>query len=263
MPTSILLSLAGKTILVDAGLGAARSICDQGVALTDLDAVFVTHLHSDHYIELGPLIHTAWTAGLTRPLPVYGPPGLKRYWNGFLTSMEDDTQLRIADEGRVDLATLVEIHTIDHGEVARFDDISVRAMRNWHPPIKDSFALRFDGPGKSVCLSGDTAFMDEMASFAKDADLLVHEAMLTEGVDAVVAKVTGDGERLRHHILRSHTAAEDVGRVAKAARVAKLALNHFVPDGLPGFEETDWKVAVRKTWAGPLVIGQDGMRIDL
>ena len=63
MPTSILLQLGGKTILVDAGLGVTRGICDQGVALTDIDMIFITHMHSDHYLELGPIFHTEWTAG--------------------------------------------------------------------------------------------------------------------------------------------------------------------------------------------------------
>jgi hypothetical protein len=106
MPTSILLSLGAGTILVDAGLGVSKAVCDQGVALTALDAILVTHLHSDHYLELGPLLHTAWTAGLNRPVPVYGPPRLAQYWQAFLTSMEDDIALRIADEGRPDLAGL-------------------------------------------------------------------------------------------------------------------------------------------------------------
>jgi ribonuclease BN (tRNA processing enzyme) len=102
-----------------------------------------------------------------------------------------------------------------------------------------------------------------MADFAKGADLLVHEALLTDGVDALVAKVPNGDDRLRTHILRSHTAAEDVGRIARDAGVARLALNHFVPDGLPGFAEADWEAAVRKTWHGPLVLGRDGIRIEL
>ncbi len=79
MPTSMLMRLAGKTIVVDAGLGVTRGICDQGVALTDIYLIVITHLHSDHYLELGPLLHTAWTAELNRPVPVIGPKGLSTY----------------------------------------------------------------------------------------------------------------------------------------------------------------------------------------
>ena len=112
MPTSSVLSLAGQWAVVDCGLGVTRGIVDQGLQLKDLSLIFITHLHSDHYLELGPLIHTAWTAGLKTAVRVWGPSGLTRYWQGFLTSMQDDIKTRIEDEGRPDLATLVSIHVI-------------------------------------------------------------------------------------------------------------------------------------------------------
>mgnify|MGYP006304144907 CR=1 FL=1 len=76
MPTASLVSIGGRRIVVDCGLGVTRGLCDQGMALADLDLIVVTHLHSDHYLELGPLLHTAWTAGLKRPVRVFGPEGL-------------------------------------------------------------------------------------------------------------------------------------------------------------------------------------------
>jgi len=263
MPTSILLRLAGRTILIDAGLGVTRAVCDHGVKLTEIDMIFVTHLHSDHYLELGPLLHTAWTAGLHRPVPIYGPEGLQAYWRSFLASMNFDIALRIEDEGRPDLSSLVDFRPLAEGPVADLDGLSVRALRNDHPPIEDSYALRIEAGGKSVVLSGDTAYLPAMIPFARGAEILVHEAMLLEGVDALLASVPNGGERLRQHILRSHTSAEDVGRIATGAGVGHLALNHFVPDGLPGFGEARWHDAVRKTWSGPLTIGRDGLTLSL
>ena len=261
MPTSMLLRLGGKTILIDAGLGVTRGICDQGVPLTGIDMIFVTHLHSDHYLELGPLLHTAWTAGLNRPVPVFGPVGLDSYWAAFQQAMDFDIALRIRDEGRCAFAPLAQISVLR--DTARFDGITVRAMRNIHPPITDSYALRFDAGGLSVVLSGDTAYMPEMADFARGADLLVHEAMLRDGVEALCARMTNGDGRLRDHILRSHTDAADVGRIAADAGVKQLALNHFVPDGDPDFTDAHWTAAVRKHWSGPLYLGKDGMVISL
>ena len=263
MPTCSLLRLAGKTMLIDAGLGAARAVCDEGVPLTGIDLIVVTHLHSDHYLELGPLLHTAWTAGLTRPVPVIGPAGLREYWDAFLASMAFDIDLRIADEGRVPLSPLADLSVIAPGTIHDDGALRIEAIRNHHPPIEDSFALRVTGAGRSVVLSGDTAPFDGWEAFCAGADLLVHEAMLEAGVDAVIANLKHADPRLRDHILRSHTAAEEVGRLANAAGVKALALNHFVPDGMPGFEEDDWTRAVRTAWSGPLHIGRDGMRIDL
>ena len=262
MPTSVLCRMGGRTVLVDAGLGAARGVCDQGVALTGIDAIVITHLHSDHYLELGPLLHTAWTGGLTRPVPVIGPRGLADYWRHFLSSMAFDVDLRIADEGRVPLAPLADIREIREGEVWS-DGLRIEAIRNNHPPIEDSFALRLTAGERTVVLSGDTAPFDGWEAFCAGADLLVHEAMLTTGVEALVASLPTGDDRLRDHILRSHTDAAEVGRLAREAGVGALALHHRVPDGFPGCAAEDFAAAVRRQWTGPLHIGEDGLRIPL
>lgn len=263
MPTSILLQLGNKTILVDAGLGVTRAICDQGVDLTQIDMIFVTHLHSDHYLELGPLLHTAWTVGLKHRIPIYGPEGLGDYWRSFLQSMKFDIALRIEDEGRNDLSNLAEIRPLSTGVVWKDGGLTVEAMLNEHPPITESYALRFQHGDKTVVLSGDTAYMPEMADFAAKADVLVHEAMLLDGVDMLVARVANGDDRLRQHILRSHTSAQDAGRIATEAGVGTLVLNHFVPDGFPGVSEDDWITDARQAWGGPLVIAKDGTKVEL
>ena len=83
MPTAHLLHLEGCPIIIDCGLGVARGLIDQGVALKDIRHIFITHLHSDHYLELGPLLHTAWTAGLTRLCRYTDLPGLMPIGRGF------------------------------------------------------------------------------------------------------------------------------------------------------------------------------------
>ncbi len=259
MPTSNLLHMGGKRVLIDAGLGCTRGICDAGVPLTDIDAIIITHLHSDHYLELGPLFHTAWTAGLNRPVPVIGPAGLHTYWAGFLASMEADISLRIEDEGRCPLAPLAELSVLSDEAPFALGGITVTAMRNMHPPIHDSYALRFDANGQRIVISGDTAYMPEMVDFAAGADILVHEAMLVEGVEALVARMANGDARLRTHILRSHTSARDVGRVAQAAGVKQLALTHMVPDGDPDFTEDHWRAEVREHYKGRLHISADGL----
>ena len=262
MPAALLLRMGGKTVLVDAGLGAARGVCAQGVALPEIDLIVVTHLHSDHYLELGPLLHTAWTGGLTRAVPVIGPKGLAAYWTHFLAAMEDDIALRIADEGRVPLAPLADIREIGAG-VIWSDGLTITAHLNHHPPIAESYALRLEADGRSVVFSGDTAPHPGWVDVCRGADLLVHEAMLGAGVEALVAKLPNQGGRLRAHILNSHTEAAEVGRLATEAGVGALALTHFVPDGLPGAMRSDFEAAVRTTWDGPLHLGEDGLRIPL
>ncbi|MEM6616529.1 MAG: MBL fold metallo-hydrolase [Pseudomonadota bacterium] len=262
MPTAILLEIGDENIVVDCGLGVTRGICDQGLSLTQIDRILITHLHSDHYLEFGPFLHTAWVAGLKRVLPVHGPDGLATYWEHFLSAMEFDVSLRIEDEGRVPLTTIPEIRTLQPGVIVETENLKITAMRNNHPPIVESFALRIESEDRTAVLSGDTAYMGKMAEFAEGADVLVHEAMLIEGVDALVAKTPNGDERLRQHILRSHTSAEDVGRIARDAGVKHLVLNHFVPDGILGFGDDEWMEAARTHWEGPLNLARDGQMFE-
>ncbi|MCA0033507.1 MBL fold metallo-hydrolase [Mesorhizobium sp. B263B2A] len=261
-PSSSLLEIGGRTIVVDCGLGVTRGLVDAGISLKALDLVFITHLHSDHVLELGPLIHTAWTAGLASPVSVFGPPGTGHYWHRFCQAMEFDIEIRIADEGRPDIRDLVSINEFGEGQVLRQSGLKVTALRVDHPPVTDCFALRFDHDGKSAVFSADTAFFPPLADFAEGADILVHEAMLEEGIERLVAR-TGNGARLREHLLASHSFAEEAGRIASDAGVKRLVLNHLIPADDAEIGDADWVAAVRKTWAGDLTIARDGLVVEL
>lgn len=257
-PTSTQVELGGRTIVVDCGLGVTRGVTDAGLSLKALDLIFITHLHSDHVLELGALLHTAWTAGLATPVKVFGPAGLNRYWQGFVQALEFDIEIRIIDEGRPDLREMVEVVEFGEGEVLRDGDLSVTALRVDHPPVTECFALRFEHQGTAIVFSADTAFFPPLADFARGADILLHEAMLEEGVERLVAR-TGNGARLREHLMASHSLAGEAGTIAARAGVGRLVLNHLIPADDPEIGEADWVEAVRKTWNGPLTIGRDGL----
>ncbi|TGQ41229.1 MBL fold metallo-hydrolase [Mesorhizobium sp. M00.F.Ca.ET.216.01.1.1] len=261
-PSSSLLEFGGRTIVVDCGLGVTRGLAEAGVSLKALDLIFITHLHSDHVLELGPLIHTAWTAGLASPVTVFGPPGTGHYWRRFCEAMEFDIEIRIGDEGRPDILDLVSIVEFGEGKIFEEPGLKVSALRVDHPPVSDCFALRFEHAGRSVVFSSDTAFFPPLADFAEGADILVHEAMLEQGIERLVAK-TGNGARLREHLLASHSLAEEAGHIASDAGVRRLVLNHLIPADDPEIGEADWIAAVKKTWDGDLTIARDGLVVGL
>lgn len=260
MPTSSLLQLGGRRIVVDCGLAVTAGIARAGVSLLDVDLIFITHLHSDHILELGPLLHTAWTTGRSQPITVFGPPGTDAYWAAFLDSMAFDARIRVEDEGRVPLVDLVDLRIYGEGEVVG-GDFTVRALRVNHPPVTDCFALRFDA-GRSVTFSADTSYFPPLADFAQGSDVLVHEAMLPDAIEALVTRTNG-GDALRRHLHASHTNASDAGRIALAAGVRHLVLHHLIPADDPAYGPTDWMAAVRAHWTGPLSIGRDGLVIEL
>lgn len=263
MPTSSLCVLDDKPVIVDCGLGVTRALVDQGLALKDLSLIFITHLHSDHYLELGPLLHTAWTAGLKTPVEIFGPVGLDLYLDSFLTSMKADIDLRIVDEGRPDLRPLIRFRSIEEGSILSQNGLEVSAIRTEHPPLIDCFALSFKTDKHHVVFSGDTAPIEAMTTFARDACLLVHEAMLEEALPALVERVGNGDNKLMKHLLRSHTPAESAAKIASKANVKALALFHLIPSDDPAFTQTHWHDAVDGFWSGPLFIGKDGMKIDL
>lgn len=262
-PTATLVSVGERHYVVDCGLGVTRGIVDAGVSLKQLSTILVTHHHSDHNLEFGALIHTAWTAGLGSKVTAYGPPGLKRVWNGLLEAQAFDIATRIADEGRPVLKDLVEI--VEYGEGPVFDDGTVRvtALRNVHPPVTESFALKLEAEGKVVVFSGDTAYLPALADFARGADLLVHEALHGPAVD-VMARRIANATRLKQHLLASHTLAEDAGRIATDAGARHLALHHLVPIDIEyDVTRDDYLKAAATTFAGPITVPVDGQAIEL
>ncbi len=263
MPTSNLIVMNGHRIVVDCALGVTKGVVDQGMALKDLSLIFISHLHSDHYLELGPLLHTAWTAGLKTKVTVYGPKGLDAYWDGFLASMKADIDLRIEDEGRPDLRELLDIRSIDAGTVYESGGLKVSAIRTEHPPLIDCFALSFKTGTRHVVFSGDTAPIEALTDFARGADLLIHEAMLESALPALMERVGNGSDKLMAHWLRSHTFAHDAAKTATHAGVKRLALSHLIPSDDPSYGPKDWQDACADHWSGDLIVGHDGIKIEL
>lgn len=175
MPTANPVCLNGRKIVLYCGVGVIKALVDQGMQPRDLSLIVFSHLHSDHYLELGALLHAAWTAGLKTRGDIYGPAGIDDYWHDFLGSMKADIDLRIADEGRPERRNLVAIHVVDDGIVTGRNGITVSAIRTEHPPLADCSAFSFKTAKVHVVFSGDTAPTDKFADFAQDADLLSNE----------------------------------------------------------------------------------------
>jgi ribonuclease BN (tRNA processing enzyme) len=261
-PTASLLELGNRRIVIDCGLGVSRGLVEAGMALPGLDLVIITHLHSDHVLELGPLLHTAWTAGLKTPVGVWGPKGTQAVWDGFLASLAYDVDLRIDDEGRPDIRDLVHVQEFGEGVLIDSEGLTIEALRVEHPPVAECYAIRVSHAGRVIVFSADTTYFPPLAKFAQGADILVHEAMHPGGVDRLVAR-TGNGDRLKAHLLASHTMAADAGRIATQAHAGHLVLNHLVPADDPQITEADWIRELSATWGGPLTIGRDGLSLPL
>jgi ribonuclease BN (tRNA processing enzyme) len=258
---STLILINDVPYLVDCGYGATKQLLSAGIAVNRLRYVFVTHHHSDHNLEFGPLVYNAWITGIPAHIDAYGPPGMARMAEDYFNYLKFDIDTRIVDEGRPDPRKLVTTHEFDKpGVVMTNDDVKVSACLVPHPPVKPAYAYRFDAKDRSVVISGDTAYAPELAEFAKGADVLVHEVMYLPGIEALIKRLP-NAKRLREHLLVAHTLPEDVGKIAAQAGVKTLVLSHFVPGDDPSITDEQWSEGVRKHFKGRVVVGKDLMEI--
>ncbi|HEU5274863.1 MAG TPA: MBL fold metallo-hydrolase [Xanthobacteraceae bacterium] len=257
-----LIEVNGTRIVLDCGMGVSHQLAEAHVPLTSIKYILISHHHSDHNLEYGNLVYSAWAAGLSTPIHSFGPSGIEAMTKAYWELNRFDVETRIADEGRPDPRKLLIAKDITtDGEVLKTDDFTVTAFRTPHPPITDNFAYKFTTPDGVIVFSSDTEYNPKLAEFAKGADVLVHEALYAPFVDRLVARVK-NGATLGKHLLASHTTTEDVGKIAAAAGVKRLVLSHLVPGDIE-ISDDQWIAGIRKAYSGQVVVAKDLMELAL
>ncbi|HXP74688.1 MAG TPA: MBL fold metallo-hydrolase [Stellaceae bacterium] len=247
-----------RQLLIDAGSGATQRLVSAGSSGRALDAVFLTHLHSDHIVDLFQLVISSWHQGRDRPQRIYGPAGTRRFVDGLMALWRPELEQRIAHELRPSAAALeVEVTEIDEGEVLRIDDVAVRAVAVNHLPVKHAFGFAIEAGGRRAVFSGDTAPCPALAAAAHGADLLVHECFIHGIMRPEPGLRTQAG---LENVARYHTASGEIGKIAAGAQIRCLLLNHFVPTR---FDKDSVLAEVRRDYRGPVLIGEDLMSVDL
>ena len=248
--------------VIDCGMGVSHQLVTAGVPLESVKYIFISHHHSDHNLEYGNLVYNAWATGLSTPIHSFGPKGIEAMTQTYWELNKFDVETRIEDEGRPDPRKLLIAKDItEDGVVLQTPDVKVTAFRTPHPPIVDNFAYKFETPDGTIVFSSDTNYNPKLAEFAEGADVLVHEAIYLPWVDRLVTRVK-NGATLKKHLLESHTAAEDVGRIADAAQVKVLVMSHLVPGELDVTDE-QWSSEARKHFKGRLIVARDLMELTL
>lgn len=241
--------VGNKWFVVDAGRGTTLRIAGTKQDYANLQAVFLTHLHSDHTAGLPDLFITSWQFGRkTRPLELYGPAGTQQLADAMLEFFEYDIHIRrdVMEKHPAAGAT-IKVHTVVEGVVYDDGEVKVTAFAVDHKPVEPAFGYRFDAHGHSIVISGDTRPNDNLVKFAKGADVLIHEAYLPEFFDRV------DTPEVAARLKSYHTSAEDAGAIAARAGVKTLVLTHLIPAG----EEEKFRQRASKTFPGRLIVGKD------
>jgi ribonuclease BN (tRNA processing enzyme) len=261
-PSSNAIVFNNICFVVDTGYGATLKLLDAAISLTTIKYIFITHHHSDHNLELGPLLYNMWVAGLATQVQVFAPRGLKSLLDAYWQSNQFDIEIRMKDEERPDIRTLVIAHEFTAGSVFLDKDVEVAALKNIHPPVIESYALKFKLADKIIVFSGDTAYCPALGEFASNADYLVHEVMYGPAIEALVRR-RKNAAGLKASILSHHTLAEDVGKIASQANVKTLVLNHFVPSDDQTLTDEMWMNAVKTTFSGKIIVGKDLLELPL
>jgi ribonuclease Z len=252
---SILVEAGQKKLLFDCGRGATQRIEQIRIPFTQIDALFLTHLHSDHVVGIPDLWLTGWARGRKVPLEVWGPAGTKDMMSHLKEAFQFDIQIRQQDDKLPARGVDVLARDIEQGLVYDNAGIKVTAFTVDHGQVKPALGYRIDFAGHSVVLSGDTRYSENLIRFSQGADVLIHEVIDPEAFRAKNPSMSE--ERLRA-IAGHHTTAEQAGTIFSRVKPKLAVYSHIVPG-----DTTSLIPLTRKTYSGPLEVGEDLMTIEI
>jgi ribonuclease BN (tRNA processing enzyme) len=262
MTSHVMLS-DGRAYVLDCGLGVTNQFARTGISFTDVHSIFITHHHPDHNIEYGPFLLLGWVQGLPPSVQAFGPPPLAQMTREFLQAYKATIDFWVED---LKVAPLVppEVKEVSApGTIMQNEHVRVAATLVQHPPVRPALAYRFDFPDRSIVFSGDTAPLETVATFAKGADVLVHEAMYVPALEQYIRNRIAKGVPSRfddymNHMKIDHSPVADVGRIAQHAGVKTLVLSHLTP-AIDGIADTAWRDEAAGQFTGEIVVARDLM----
>ena len=243
-----------RAYLVDFGPGVVRraaAAAEKGapqLESTNLKIAFLTHLHSDHTAGYPDLILTPWVMGRTE-LDVYGPEGLEEMTKHVLEAWRRDIEIRSTGlEQRP--ALVVRAHDMKPGVVYQDERVKVTAFRVPHGQWPEAFGYRFDTPGKSIVISGDTSPSEEIVAHCQPCDVLIHEVYSPESVLSMPDYKT--------YRAKYHTSTSELAEIANRTKPGILVIYHTAGRGPHGPIPDDQLLReIEKTYRGKVAIGHD------
>ena len=231
---------AGENIyIVDIGDGSASNLRSWGIPFNKIKSVLLTHLHSDHISDLADLHLASWIMQRRKAkLDVYGPQGVGLVTKGFETAYEPDYFFRNTHHGDqiapLDVAGL-NPHTVDLNQPKIIDEdgLIVTAFEVVHDPVKPALGYRFDYKGRSLVISGDTSYSENLIENSRDVDVLIHEAQANHMINLLrdfnLQRGANLNAKLMEDITTYHTTPVEAAEIANLANVKHLIFYHLTP----------------------------------
>jgi ribonuclease Z len=247
---SILVEAGTEKLIFDAGRGCLQRLNQLHLSYARINAIFLTHLHSDHIVGLPDLWLTGWLLSNRRTAQqVFGPEGTAEMMNHLQKAFAYDIGIRISDDHAPEEGCRFRVKDIRQGVVYENNGVRVTAFEVDHYPIVPAFGYRVDYHGHSVVLSGDTRYSENLIKFAKGTDLLIHEVAI-----APENLLSSDPD---YHIYAHHTSIEQTCQVFRAVRPRLAVYSHIVKLG--GLLESDLSKRAMAHYPGKFIIGEDLM----
>jgi len=262
---STLVEAGDQKLLIDAGRGVPIRLRQIGVPMGKIDALFITHYHSDHVSGIPDVWLTGWLSPpygrRTAPFRVIGPVGAKALMENLERAYALDIKIRLEDEKLPPEGVAVAAEEFDKdGVVYEKNGVKVVAFAVDHgAAIKPAVGYRVEYKGRSVTLSGDTRYDENVVKHAAGTDLLIHE--VGAALPALLAASVPTQRIIAHH-----TTPLEAGAVFARAKPKLAVYSHIVllsSEKIPEPTLDDVVAETRQTYKGPLVIGEDLMSFEI
>lgn len=256
-----LVQAAGLNLLFDAGRGASLRLTQVGCRLGAIDAVFLTHFHSDHTAGLPDVYASGYIPGpfgkRQEALKVYGPEGIEEFTEGLMLAFRGDMRERAIKSISPD-ATKLEPREVAEGIVYEQAGVTVTAFGTHHHDFARTYGYRIDYAGYSVVLSGDTAADPRVIDAALGCDLLIHEV-------AAIDASMNDNAFFRDVVMKGHTSPEEAAHVFEAVHPKLAVFTHIVqlPGGHVGPSVQSILDRTSAIYGGSVIAGRDLMILEV
>ena len=259
-----LIEAGQQKILIDAGRGGTIRLYQLGVPIGAIEALLLTHFHSDHTVGIPDLWLTGWLNShfgtRTKPLRVIGPRGARTLMRNLEKAYAADIKIRVEDEKLPAAGVAVEVEEFGtDGVVHEKNGVRVVAFEVDHGDvIKPAYGYRIEYGGRAVVISGDTRYNDNVVKYGAGADLLIHEVAIVRPELASVPHI--------QRIMAHHTTAREAGSIFERAQPKLAAFTHIVflaSDQIPPATVDELIEETRQTYAGPLEVGEDLMSFEV
>ena len=267
-----LVAAGGKLFLFDVGDGSVRSLAASRIPVNDLERVFVTHFHSDHFGDLGVLINAGWIWGRETPLEVQGPVGMKGVIAGYEAAYALDEGYRsanmphLAERRAVARAVPLEIAFPQGAGAVRVYDkagVTVDAVRVAHDPVRPALGYVLKYKGRKLFISGDTEVSPVNLPAMQGADMVVHESYAGHMVRRAIPEMRKLGmefnARVAERTIPYHADNIALARQAEAAGVKHLVLTHLIPYPENAVVRGMYTEGMGDLYTGRITVAEDGM----